>query len=344
MTAKISLRRAALGIALTCATVATAAAVPSSARLVRAEPLGAVTTITATTSGTASLVLYDDATISSSMERNPDVTIAGKGRVVGFDLTSNSGTSGDSLDEFTAVRLPSFAAGKTLVTGVTNRPQQCTNYPNDTVPVKQECGGCTYSPNSQVPVQENCPYVEPKFFTLHEGYYQLSVLTDGAPVRITIRLHGVGKSHAKVALQSTFRSMETTMAAHESIGSSTITYGGSASFPKVAQILTIVGVKFHPDATLLADSLCWRSDSGAPPPYAFSPACPGGNMQGFAYRVGTPLGGVGGVGVFAGQIVPSGTPNGIGGSFVDSDGPAFAGGVAVWTDRPEPFYDMLQGP
>jgi hypothetical protein len=344
MTAKVSLRRAALGIALTCATVATAAAVPSSARLVRAEPLGAVTTITATTSGTASLVLYDDATISASMDRNPDVTIAGKGRVVGFDLTSASGTAGNSLDEFTAVRLPAFVGAQTLVTGMSNAPRRCSDYPNATLPVKQECSGCSYTPSSQVPVQEDCPYAEPKFFTLHEGYYQLSVLTDGAPVRITLRLHGVGKSRAKVALQSTFRSMETTLAAHESIGSTTITYGGSASFPNVSQILTIVGVKYHPGATVLADSLCWRSDSGAPPPYAYSPACPGGNTQSYGYRIASPLGPAGGGGVFAGQIVPSGTPNGIGGSFVDSDGPTYAGGVAVWTDRPEPFYDMLQGP
>src|SRR3954469_9032793 len=69
-------------------------AVPSSAHLVAAEPLGAVTTITATTSGTASLVLYDDATVSTAATHNPDVTIAGKGRLIGFDLASVNTTDG----------------------------------------------------------------------------------------------------------------------------------------------------------------------------------------------------------------------------------------------------------
>jgi len=60
-----------------------------------------------------------------------------------------------------------------------------------------------------------------------------------------------------------------------------------------------------------------------------------------------PGGGYGaeGVGVWAGSLTPSGTPNGIGGSFTDSDGPAYLGGVAVWTDRDDlPFADMLQAP
>jgi hypothetical protein len=334
-------------IGLALATVATAFAVPSSARLVRAEPLGAVTTITTATSGSASLVLYDDATVSAAFQHNPDITISGKGRVVGVDLTSTTGTAGGSIDELTAVRMPAFAGGQTLTSGMSNAPRQCTAYPNDTVPLQQECSGCTYTPSSQVPVQENCTYAEPKFFTLHEGYYKLSVLTDGAPVQVTLRLHGVGRSRAKVRLQSTFRSMETSLTQRESIGSTTITYGGSASFPSVSQIFTVVGVKLHPNATLLADSMCWRSDSGAPPPYAYSPACPGGNTQSFSYRLMSPAGGLGagGFGVFAGQITPNGTPNGIGGSFVDSDGPTYAGGIAVWTDRSDlPFYDMLQQP
>src|SRR4051812_28427406 len=103
---RLSKRPAGLVVGVVLATAATAFAAPSSAQLVRAETLGAVTTITATSSGSASLVLYDDATVSAAFTHNPDVTIAGKGRLVGFDLTSLAASSTGTLDEFTAVRLP----------------------------------------------------------------------------------------------------------------------------------------------------------------------------------------------------------------------------------------------
>jgi hypothetical protein len=345
---RLSTRRPALvGAAAVLAAIATASAVPASAHLVRAETLGAVTTITATTSGSASLVLYDDATISTAYTHNPDVSISGPGRLVGIDLSSTANAPNDTWDEFTAVRLPSFAGGQTVVSVMSGTPPNCTDWPAPGVPVQQECSGCTYTPSSQVPVQGSCTYVEPKYVTLHEGYYNLSVLTDGAPVRITIRLHGLGKTHAKVHLQSTFRSLETNLTQQESIGSTTITYGGSAKFPNANSILTVVGAKLHHNATLLADSQCLRSDTSAPPPYAYSPACPGGNATGFSYQLMSPAGGLGagGVGVFAGQLVPGGTPTGVGGSFVDTDGPTYMGGVAVWTDRTDlPFYSMLQAP
>jgi len=332
---------ALLAAAAACVGIAAGAA-PSSARLVTAEPLAAVTTVTATTSGTANVVLYDDATVSAAYAHNPDVTISGKGRLIGFDLVSaTAAAAGDSIDELTAERLPAFAGGVSYVTGSSAPPMQCSGYPNDTVPVQQECKGCTYSPSPAVPLQASCDYATPKFITLHEGYYRLSVLTDGAPVRITIRFHGLGKGHATVHPQSSFRSLETTMSPHESIGSSTVTYGGSATFGNATDIFTIVSAKLHHDAPLLADTECWRSDSSAPPPYAYSPACPGGHMQGYAYRVYVPAAGVGAeeVAVFAGSLTPTAPPTGIGGSLTDSDGPAYLGGLAVWVDGPQlPFF------
>ena len=333
----ISRRPALALIAIVAACLGVGAAVPSSAHLVRAEPLGAVTTITATSSGSASLVLYDDATVSAAYTHNPDVTISGSGRLVGFDLVSDSNPNyAQDNDELTAERVPAFAGTKTLVTGMSGSPRTCSNYPNDTVPVKQECSGCTYVPSPMVPAQENCTYATPKVFKLHEGYYHLAVLADGAPLRITIRLHGIGKGHAKVHLQSSFRSLETTMTPHESIGTSTITFGSSATFPSADQIMLVFAVKLHPKATLLADSECLRSDTSAPPPYAYSPACPGGQTMSYAYQLNTGVGdggfGTGGVGVFGGGLAPTGNPdpNGVGGSFVDSDGPTYVGGLSVW--------------
>jgi hypothetical protein len=329
-----------LAAAAACLGIATGAA-PSSARLVGAEPLAAVTTITATSSGTASVVLYDDATVSAAYTHNPDVTLSGKGRLVGFDLVSATYSSGGSNDELTAERLPAFAGSATYVSGSYGPPAQCSGYPNDTVPVQQQCGNCSYYPSPTVPLQASCDYPAPKKYTLHEGYYQLRVLTDGAPLRITIKLHGLGKTRAKVHLQTPFRSLETSLTQRESIGTSTITYGGSGSMPQVSDILTVVGVKVHRDATLVADTACWRSDTSAPPPYAYSPACPGGHMQGYGYRVYVPAAGVGAeeVAVFAGSLTPAGTPNGVGGSVEDSDGPTYVGGLAVWVDGPQlPFF------
>ncbi|MDQ1747377.1 MAG: hypothetical protein QOD07_1640 [Frankiaceae bacterium] len=331
---------ALLAAAAACLGIATGAA-PSSARLVAAEPLAAVTTITASSSGTASVVLYDDATVSAAYAHNPDVTLSGKGRLVGFDLVSATYSAGGSNDDLTAERLPAFAGSATYVSGSYGAPAKCSGYPNDTVPVQQQCSGCSYYPSPTVPVEASCDYATPKTYTLHEGYYQLRVLTDGAPLRITIKLHGLGKTHAKVHLQAPFRSLETPMTQRESIGSSTITYGGSASFANATDILTIVSAKVHANATLVAATGCWRSDTSAPPPYAYSPACPGGHVQGYAYRINAPAGGVGAqeVAVFAGSLTPTNPPNGVGGSIADSDGPAYVGGLAVWVDGPQlPFF------
>jgi len=328
-------------LAAVAACLGIAIAGPSSARLVTAEPLGGVTTITATSSGTASIVLYDDATVSAAYTHNPDISFSGNGRLVGFDLVSAAVSSYGAADELTAERLPAFAGGGTYVSGAYNQPQQCGGWPNDTVPVQQQCNNCTYSPSPTVPLQANCTYATPKSYTLHEGYYTLSVLTDGAPLRITIRLHGVSKAHAKVHLQSTFRSTETPLTQHESIGSSTVTYGGSTSFANASNILTIVGAKVHSNATLVAATGCWRSDTSAPPPYAFSPACPGGHVEGYAYRINAPAGGLGAqeVAVFAGSLTPTGAPNGVGGSIADSDSPTYVGGLAVWLDGVNlPFF------
>ncbi len=333
-------RRPALALlATTAACLGVGVAVPSSAHLVAAEPLGAVTTITATTSGTASLVLYDDATVSTAITGNPDVTISGKGRVVGFDLASVNTTNDLPNDELNAVRLPAFAHSVTQVYASSAKPQECSDYPNSDVPVQQECQGCTYTPSPMVPAQANCDYAQPAQIKLHEGYYNLTVLTDGSPVRITLHLHGVAKRKVTVHPQSSFRSLETNLAQHESIGSSTITFGGSTSFPNASQILMFVGVKLPPNATVFADAGCLRSDTTAPPPYAYSPACPGGQTTGYSYELATPVAGEGGVGVFGWGLVPSGSPNGVGGSFVDSSGPTYVGGVAVWSSGVNlPFY------
>src|SRR5437763_13893725 len=90
-----------------------ALATTSSARLVTAEPAGAVTMIRAAHSGSAELVLYDDATLSPRTTGNPDVSISGSGRLLGFELRRADGGS----DNLSGERLPAFAGGGVRVSG-----------------------------------------------------------------------------------------------------------------------------------------------------------------------------------------------------------------------------------
>jgi hypothetical protein len=303
-------------LALLAAAVASAGvgvALPSSAHLNAAEPLAALTTITATTSGTANLVLYDDATLSPKLTHNPDLTISGSGRVVAFRLTRTD-AAGDTLY---AVRLPKFAGGLTYVSGSSGAPPtRCTQSTN---PLQGQT--CTSAP-------------APHAITLHEGYYHLAVLTDGAPLRVTLRLHGLPHRRAAVRVQTKVRTAEADLPQQESIGSSTITYGAQTTFTGAVNAAMLVRAKLHSDAALLAASVCARQDSGAAPPYAFSPACPGGANRGVSWTsnngVRQEFGGIGGLSVYdlAGQPVH---PTGLGGSYVDTDGPAYLGGVGVWT-------------
>lgn len=302
-------RRTALVLAAAATAASVVAAVPSSARLVPAQPAGDVTTIVAASSGTAEVVLYDDATVSRAVTHNPDVSISGPGRLVAFDLTRADG----STDELFGMRLPAFAGGGVVVGGTSPAPT------------------CTPWPEAVAPVQYNCASAKPAPIRLHEGYYHLVVLTDGQPVRIQLRLHGESRAHASLHMQKAIRTLEAALPERESIGSTTVTYGTSVPFQNATQVLTVVDAKLHPSATVRAATGCARNDSGASPPYAYSPPCPGGSSSGFEYLVNTPvtqLGGFGGGTLWLG--LSSQSPTGIGGSFVDSDGPKYVGGIGVW--------------
>jgi hypothetical protein len=312
-------RRPALLVALAVtAAAAGALAVPSSARLVRAETLGAVTTITATSSGTAELALYDDATLSPKTTGNPDVSISGAGRIVGIDLVEENAGS-RVPDELSAMRLPSFTGNRVSVSGSFTPQPTCTAWPNETVDVQDKCGA-----------------YNPKAITLHEGYYHLVVITDGAPIRVTLRLHGQHRAHASVHTQRSLRTTESALPERESAGSSTISWGNEIGFADATQVVSVVGLRLHSTSAFKAATECGRSDDGNPPPYAWMPPCPGGTAMSFGYSFTPPsnpagVDGVEGFGVSAyPPLMGSKTRAGIGGSVVDSDGPTYLGGVGLW--------------
>src|SRR5207248_2146091 len=129
-------------------------ALPSSAGSSAPRQLAATTTITADHSGTAELILTDDARLSVANQANPDVRITGPGRVVAFGLQRVDG-AGDGL---LAVRVPAFAGGATYVSGSYWPAPYCTGSPNNTVALSTTC-------------------TTPKAILLHEGVYRLTVLT-----------------------------------------------------------------------------------------------------------------------------------------------------------------------
>src|SRR3954469_8111108 len=100
-----------------------ALATSSSARLVTAAPAGAVTTIRTTNSGSAELVLYDDATLSPRQTGNPDVSITGGGRLIAFSLRRADG--GDDI--LSGARLPSFFNHAVSVGGSVTPQATCTS-------------------------------------------------------------------------------------------------------------------------------------------------------------------------------------------------------------------------
>ena len=132
---------------------------------------------------------------------------------------------------------------------------------------------CTSS--DPVGLQSSCDSPTPKAILLHEGYYHLVVLTDGAPVTITLRLHGAHQRKAAVKLQRSVRTLEANLPERESVGSSTITYGTDVPIRISDPGVHADQSPLHPKAELLAATTCARADSGAPPAYAFSPPCPG---------------------------------------------------------------------
>jgi len=191
-------------------------------------------------------------------------------------------------------------------------------------------GSCTN--RDPLGIQSSCTSPSPKAILLHEGYYHLVVLTDGSPITITLRLHGEQQRRAGVHLQTSIRSAEASLPERESMGSSTVTFGGSTPFAAATQTFMLVGARLHAGAALLAASSCSRSDTGAPPPYAYSAACPGGASSSYAWHLGgaVPAAREGGVAVIGLPGTALGDTTGLGGSFTDSDGPTYVGGLGVW--------------
>jgi hypothetical protein len=282
-------------------------ALPVQAAGPRPVVLSDTVTVVTSRSGVVEVSVPDDAKVTVAA-RSGDVTFAGAGRLVGVWLQKT-----DYTDFVTSYRLPAFAGGEQITYGSVPAPD-CKAVPDDALPVTYDCSGATF----------------PQTAVLHEGRYRLTVLADGSPLRVTLRLHGLDAGELTVAPQRQLASTQQTLPVRETGGDRFVTYGKAASLGGPAQTFVVATAKGAGGSVVEESSWCVQpSDTQAP--LAYGPHCPGGTSGGFDYTVGS---GLHGGSAFVSSTTEDETgPVGLGGSFGDSDGVTFGQALGVWLAR-----------
>lgn len=299
-------------------TVAATLALPASAHLDPPAALAGVTTIEADHSGSSKVVLYDDALVTWKLVNNPDTTIHGDGRFVGLWLTRDDGYQSaepEGSDWLTVYRMPDFAGGKTRTFGSAYPAEQCTEWPSNDVPLK---GSCEF---------------EPKGILLHQGYYKLTVVTDGSPVRFTLDLQGAGGT-TTISPTTSFRTIESALQQRDGNGDNLVTWGHEEpNFTDAARLFQFVDVTWSDGATARGAGQCVRfGDKSDQPPLAYGPMCLGGSGGSGGYEVNVGPQQMGGVWVW-GSSPSDGTGDlGQGGSAWSDKGVTFHHALGVWID------------
>lgn len=303
------------GFAIAGLSASALVALPTASGAVAPAALAGVTTIHADHAGTVDVVLTHRARLSPKYVDNPDVTIAGQGRYVGFSLTSRRGQAGLS-----AYRLPSFLGGHVQMSGNVVPAGKCTPEPNATVPLTYDC--------------RDLP--KPRHYVLPAGRYHLTVVTDGAPLTITLHLAGVAGT-TQIRPLDPLRVVEATLPTRSAEGSSVVTFGDwrTAAVNGTFAVFATAKRATHA-ATLTGEELCARFDTVRPSAdTAFQPGCSHGADGGYYYAVN-----VGGTdyGVAGGSVMGTSATDqinvGLGGSFTDSGGVAVDHTLGVWIDQP----------
>lgn len=299
---------AVLALAIALVSPATADAAP--------PQLTASTTIVATTTGYVDVHLPRDVTLSPKVYGNPDVTVSGRGRMIGMSMLRSSADGG--YGGLMAYRLPAFMGGRTQVGGTTIPETTCTYvHPLVTVPTS-----CT-SPN-------------PTAIRLPRGTYRIEVLTDGAPVTVRLNLRGLARTRATLrpthALFSTQRDLPTL----ETAGDRLVTFGATMPAPNVPVSVTVaIGATYAAAPHVYGKSGCLRRDTAATPPFAYAPPCPGGDSAAMLFTAEANGEEFAGGWVYGGFAPDPAAPRmGIGGSVSDSGGVTLKGALAVVVEAP----------
>lgn len=287
-------------------------ALQADARVVRPVELTALTVVEAGSSGVLDVILPEDAVLDVRREANPDVTLSGSGRFVGIELTRQD----DEFDfpSLTTYRQPAFLGGQTLTYGAGSPPPECDD---ELVP-----GG---------PLPEQCTYGEQERIVLLQGHYRLQVLTDGAPLTVTLRLHGLDDGETRVQPTRQLRSLQKTLPPLDARDDKVVTFGATGLSGR-ASGWVFATARLSSDATVEIVSQCRRQDAAAPPPFAYDSRCEGG--RGASSRMTVRAAGQERQG-WSG-FVSSGTsdapPIGLGGAFTDSGGVTLGQTLGVWLE------------
>lgn len=288
---------------------------PSSARVPRLAELRSTTVVTATQSGWVDVVVPVDARLSPAGERNPDVAISGAGRFVSVSLTRLDDSS--APDFLTSYRLPAFLTGQQRTEGSTYPQPRCTGFPSEAVPARQDC-----------------TFPTPQYVLLHEGTYRLLVVTDGSPLRVTLRLRGLDKGTQQVRPTELLRSEQRPLPRREAYADKLLTFGAKGSFGGARVYGWVMAqVKGSSKPLLREASTCARVDAGDPPPLGFGPHCPQGRGGGYSLELN--LGGQN-YGLFGGFVSSDSRqgPLALGGSIGNSDGAVLGQTLGVWLELP----------
>ena len=234
-----------------------------------------VTTIVADRSGSAELVLNDDATLRLRPDGStPDITMTGGGRIIGFGLALKGGDDGLS-----ATRI--FRGGK-LVT--------YTGAAGTTYPRPSNCGqvaGTSVVPITVYGVYEPCPPEQAKYVVLHQGHYHLTLLADGARVTATIRLGGL-KGRSTVRTTKTLASGERSLTALETVGTYS-RWETRLQLPEDAEVMMNLDASWSKGPVAADVGGCLYPPSQADAQTDFLPHCPRGERAGFFGLLLNPL-------------------------------------------------------
>lgn len=308
------LARPALAAALVAAAAATA--LPADARVARPVELTRSTTFVASTSGWLDVVVPEDAVMDKALVSNPDVSISGTGRLVGLEMYRRDAQFGYWFPSLSTFRYPGFTGLGTRTWGDGTPPPECEAelLPGD-------------------PLPEECTYPEQQRIELLQGRYRVRVLTDGAPVRITLDLQGLDEGETTLRPVNRLRSLQKPLPALDAIGDEVVTFGATGLTGAVDGAV-FANATLSGTGTLEEASRCSRADDGPPPPFAYDSTCAGGD--GGATQRTVRLGGqeyTTWSGFVSSSSAEPTAPAGLGGGFRDSDGVTLGETLGVWLDR-----------
>ena len=289
-----------------------AAAQPATARRPSAPVLRATTTIAAATSGWVDVVVPRAARLSPSVDANPDVRFSGAGRFLAFWLVRHDENQ-QAWNGVYAYRLPAFAGGGTAVYGSVTPGPTCTNFPND-----------------QLPLHTECRQAAPEAILLPAGRYRLTVVTDGAPVTVRLRLRGLdGRGAATIRPSRNLATAQQALPQRETAGDRLVTFGGVMNVAAPSDVYVVARAEAPAGGAVREESLCERPPADAARPWAFAPPCPAGHSG--SYRAWANAAGQERF-LWGGYVSTTGADArsfAIGGSFGDSGGVRFVAALAI---------------